>query len=124
MEEYSLNSKFDMEKHKEKFVNYLEVLIKEDGEIVYAVPSHQEKAIELVMEKYQWTRDDVIKYTPKEYFFDWLEWLLSECGAISVWDDFYIGEPNKNQKNKLKMLKLNGIYKGSLNKKFEAGVDW
>ena len=42
--EYSVYSEFDITKHKHPYVNYLEVLIKEDGSIVYVVPSHQEKA--------------------------------------------------------------------------------
>lgn len=37
---YDYNSKFDVEKHKETFVNYCEVVITPDGEIHYAQPSH------------------------------------------------------------------------------------
>ena len=35
---YSIYSEFDIEQHKKKYVNYLEVLIEQDGRIVYAVP--------------------------------------------------------------------------------------
>ena len=38
---YDLNSKFDIEQHKKKYINYLEVIIFPDGHIEYAVPSHQ-----------------------------------------------------------------------------------
>ena len=41
------NTVFDYKTHKENFFYYLEVVILEDGKIVYAVPSHQEKLIEL-----------------------------------------------------------------------------
>lgn len=46
-EEYNLYSKFDIQKHKENYINYLEVLILENGEVEYAVPSHQDKAVAL-----------------------------------------------------------------------------
>lgn len=46
-EGYSIYCKFDLQKHKSHFINYLEVIVKPDGEVVYAVPSHQEKLIEL-----------------------------------------------------------------------------
>lgn len=42
MEEYNLYCKFDIQKHKETYKNYLEVIIDEEGSIHYAVPSHQE----------------------------------------------------------------------------------
>ena len=49
-DEYNLQSEFDAEKHKEKYVNYLEVVIDENGTVMYAVPSHQEKVIEIACE--------------------------------------------------------------------------
>ena len=45
--EYDIYRPFDAEKHKAKYSNYLEVLILEDRTVVYAIPSHQEKAIAL-----------------------------------------------------------------------------
>lgn len=44
-EQIVLNGPFDIETHKKTFKNYLEVIILENGRIVYAVPSHQEKLI-------------------------------------------------------------------------------
>lgn len=41
-DKYDVYSKFDLEKHKQRFENYFEVIIEEDGMIHYAVPSHQE----------------------------------------------------------------------------------
>ena len=38
LEEYSVYSPFDIKKHQETFINYLEVLILEDGTVDYAVP--------------------------------------------------------------------------------------
>lgn len=49
--EYSVYSDLDMEQHKKTFINYLEVVIDENGKIMYAVPSHQEKLIKLACQK-------------------------------------------------------------------------
>ena len=42
---YDIYCAFDLEKHKQTYVQYLEVVILEDGTVEYAVPSHQEKLI-------------------------------------------------------------------------------
>lgn len=47
---YDLHSDFDIEQHKKIFIHYLEVVIDENGKIMYAVPSHQEKQITLACE--------------------------------------------------------------------------
>ena len=44
---YDIYCAFDLEKHKQTYVQYLEVVILEDGTVEYAVPSHQEKLIEI-----------------------------------------------------------------------------
>ena len=113
-EKYSVYSEFDIEKHKETFVNYLEVLIQKDGHVMYAVPSHQELAIRLACENKGWTRDELNKACPKEFYFDFLPWVLSLTKSISVWDGFYVGEANDVQIAKLEELKNAGLYKGML----------
>ena len=40
---YDLYSKFDLEKHVRKYIHYTEVIIRPNGTVEYAVPSHQEK---------------------------------------------------------------------------------
>lgn len=50
-EEYSIYSPFNLDKHKATYKEYLEALLLEDGSIVYAVPSHQEKAANLACER-------------------------------------------------------------------------
>ncbi|GAB6761703.1 hypothetical protein [Bacillus cereus] len=39
----TLRGPFDIETHKKCFVDYLEVVIDEEGTVMYATPSHQEK---------------------------------------------------------------------------------
>lgn len=113
MKAYDLHSEFDIKKHKATFVNYLEVLIESDGHVLYAVPSHQELAIKLACKKNGWTRKQLNDACPKEYYFDFLKWVLSLIDCISVWNDFYIGEANDAQLNKLRELKKENIYRGN-----------
>lgn len=111
-EEYSIYSKFDIIKHKETYINYLEVVITENGEVLYAIPSHQEALIKLAMNKLQCTRQEVINKCPPEYYYNYIEWLSIVSGAIAVWNTAYMGKPNKKQLSVLKKLKINGIYNG------------
>lgn len=114
MEKYSVYSQFDINKHKETFVNYLEVMIDQDGTVNYAVPSHQEYAIKEACKKMNISRNQLSEMTPPEYYFDWLNWLLMQTGMIAVWNDRYMGTANRKQKNILKKLKINGVYKGAI----------
>ena len=60
MAPYDVYSDFDIHKHKQTFRDYLEVIIDADGHIMYAVPSHQEKLIAMVMEHQGWTRQQLM----------------------------------------------------------------
>ena len=44
---YDLHSPFDLQQHKNTFINYLEVVIRPSGLVEYAVPSHQEKLLRI-----------------------------------------------------------------------------
>lgn len=114
MREYGLHSEFDIARHKETFVNYLEIMIEEDGHILYATPSHQEKAISLACKKKSVSRKQLASLCQKEFYFDFLTWLLEQSGAIAVWNDFYEGKANEVQKKKLYDLRLAGLYKGKI----------
>ncbi len=112
---YDIYCDFDIQKHKETYINYLEILILENGKIVYAIPGHQMKAEQLCCEKLNISKEELLKICPPTYYFDYLTWLLNISGAVAVWNDFYrCGENglNKKQKAKLKLLKMNGLYKG------------
>lgn len=116
-EEYSILSEFDIEKHKKKYVHYLEIIIEENGHVVYAVPSHQERMIKLACNKLRISRNELGALCPREYYFDYLRWLSMQSGAIAVWEDAYIGDKlSKKQISMLKKLKLHGLYKGILPK--------
>ena len=115
-----LHHPFDINVHKQNFVNYLEVIITSDGTVEYAVPSHMQKLAEVygksmddIFEEYQNASNDV-KMTMLDMITDPLKWLCAQTGAIAVWTDGYSGEANKAQKNKLKTLKLNGLYRGPI----------
>lgn len=83
-EKYGVYSEFDLEQHKKHFVHYLEVMIDEEGVVHYAVPSHQELAIARACECLGVNRYELSVMTPKEYYFDWLNWLLMQCKGVAV----------------------------------------
>lgn len=107
-----LHSKFDIETHKSVFVNYLEVVIYEDGLVEYAVPSHQEKLIGIAMVKMGVTRRELLDMCPREYMFDFMTWLCKITCCVAVWNDFHMGEPNEVQQRVLQNLKYHGLYRG------------
>ena len=111
---YDLHSEFDIQKHKETFVNYLEVLIEPNGHVLYAVPSHQELAIKLACKAKGWTRKELNDACPPEMYFDFLKWVLSLTKCVSVWNDFYMGELNDAQRETLSEMKREGIYRGGV----------
>lgn len=113
--EYNLYCPFDIEKHKKTFINYLEVVILEDGTIEYAVPSHQEKAIKIACEKLQCDRDHFIDVVSQKHLSDWNEWLMDTAGVIMVWDSFIqFHNVTQAQINSLKRLKEAELYFGSI----------
>jgi len=114
-EKYDLYSKFDIEKHKNTFVNYLEVIITEDGTIHYAVPSHQEYMIMLAMKKNDWTREELrrIAQSDTDAYCDFMVWLSKVTQAVSVWNNFIsFYSINSAQWRSLKDLKSSGLFHG------------
>ena len=110
--EYDIYRPFDAEKHKAKYSNYLE-----DGTVVYAIPSHQEKAIALACEKHGLSRDELVAMCPREYYLDYMVWLLKMSGAIAVWTSGCEAPAvTERQIIALKKLKIMGLYKGSIPK--------
>ena len=100
--EYSIYSPFDPDKHKDTYKNYLEVLLLENGSVVYAIPSHQEKAMALACERLGVTRELIYDMCPTQYYADFWNNMIS-CWSI-----------NKKQAATLRMLKTKGLYKGPI----------
>lgn len=103
--QYGVYSKFDIDKHAEHFINYLEIVIDEDGEIHYAVPSHQIFMENIIKEK---SGEDEFKrmiMEDKEAWVDYLPWLCKHTKCVPVWNEFYIGNPNDKQLHILQQLK-------------------
>lgn len=115
-DKYSIYSKFDIDSHKKTYVNYLEVIIDSDGQIMYAIPSHTRKAEELARQALNLkTIQDVKALCPKDRYADYMEWLLEQCNCIAVWNTMCsYTNINTKQYMTLRSLKLNGLYKGEL----------
>lgn len=113
--EYGLHSDFNAELHKQTFIHYLEVIIDENGKIMYAVPSHQEKMIKIACENLNVTRDKMNEMCPREYYFDLMTWLSKVSGACAVWENQVIGDKfTAEQIESLQILKDNGLYLGEI----------
>ena len=111
--EYSIYSPFDPDKHKDTYKNYLEVLLLEDGSVVYAIPSHQEKAMALACERLGVTRELICDMCPIQYYADFLNRLLSLTNSVSVWNNMIsCWSIYKKQVATLRMLKSKALYKG------------
>lgn len=110
---YDLHSPFDIQKHKETYVNYLEVVIFPDGHIEYAVPSHQEKLIAICMKELGVSRYQLERMCPKEYYFDFQVWLCNISGCVSVWDRYIIQSDTtpltEEQEATIELLKNEGL---------------
>ncbi len=122
---YSVYSDFNIEQHKQTFIHYLEVIIDENGKIMYAVPSHQEKMIKLACEKLNVTRDKLNEMCPDEYYFDLMTWLSKVGGACAVWENQVMGDKfTAEQIKALQMLKDEGLYLGEIPKIDIEKPDW
>ena len=111
---YDVYCDFDLQQHKKKYINYLEVCIDYKGKIMYAVPSHQMKCEDLCCKKLGITREQLIASCPQEFHYDYLNWLMDTCGCICVWTNFYMGKSNAKQQRALKILKSEGVYVGEV----------
>jgi len=111
-DEYCVYSDFDLEKHKQTFINYLEVIMFPDGHIEYAVPSHQEKLINIAMKKFNTDRKGIEEMCEEPRWFEFQEWLCEITECISIWGkptSHIIGTPNTAQKNMLDILIQNNL---------------
>lgn len=120
-ETYSVYSDFDIKQHKATFTNYLEVIITRDGTVLYAVPSHQGKAMSLAVEELGKTEEEIADMCPKEFYFDYLTWLLSLTGSAAVWSTLIMAPSlTKAQVATLRRLKMAGLLKASIPNNEEA----
>lgn len=109
-----LHMPFDIERHKETFTNYLEVVIRQDGTVQYAVPSHTEKMVLVLRAQMGLDRRGVMDACPRDFYGAYLEWLALKSGCIPVWNTFYVGLPSPAQMETLKALRDAGLYGGHI----------
>lgn len=113
---YDVYSKFDIQKHKSTYIDYLEVIIDPEGVVQYAVPSHSECLIRHAMECLCKTREEISDMCPLEYYCDFLSWLCTISGCMAVWTDFVVVPAiiTDRQFAKLSELSTAGLYHGQL----------
>ena len=106
-----LNGPFDVRVHKKTFIHYLEVIIRPNGTVEYAVPSHVFKLASI----YGKSMNEVYEeYANDKSGLDPAGWLCEKTGCISVWTDGYVGKPNPTQRRALWFLKYNEVYDGEI----------
>lgn len=114
---YSIYSPFDINRHKQTYTDYLEIIIDEDGKIEYAVPSHNEKLSSIACKKLKITKTQLYDMCPEAYYFDYMRWLVMTTHCCAVWNTFAIcHEPTRAQITTLRQLKMGGLYKGTIPK--------
>lgn len=114
-EKYDLYSEFDIEKHKKTFQHYLEVIIDPDGKVMYAVPSHQYKLMDIACRKFDVDRKGLDNMCPHEYWCDFMRWLCNITGCIAVWEHGIEHDGvNHSQVAMLRRLKMAGLYLGKI----------
>lgn len=122
---YDLYCDFDIDKHKETYINYLEVIITGDGVIHYAVPSHQEYMIRLAMDMNNWSRKELIDSIPDDYLGDVIIWLSKVTNSVSVWNTFIeFYWINDAQLKSIKNLYGAGLYSGPVPCRPMGFEDW
>ena len=109
-----LRRPFNAQTHKRTFINYLEVIILEDGTIEYSVPSHVEKLMTIACKKFGKTREEIDEECPPSYYFRYMDWLCDITNSVALWVDMKKGTPNEAQKERIQWLKDEGIYQGDL----------
>ena len=105
-----LHAPFNIETHKKTFIDYLEIIIREDGTVEYAVPSHVYKLMSI------FAGDDYDVSTISNQFLNDasgltpIEWLCKKTGCISVWTNGFEGTATEKQIEVLKQLASEKLY--------------
>lgn len=108
-----LRSPFEVEAHKETFVDYLEVMVDVLGGVHYAVPSHQRFMEHAIIR--HWGLESIEDvWAQCGDLFDYFDWLLEQTGCVAVWNDRVCGKLNEAQHRTLMMLEREGLYRGDV----------
>lgn len=112
---YDMHCEFDIQMHKQTYVDYLEVIITPDGTIHYAVPSHAKYLENIAMAQLNVTHEQLCDMCPREYMFAVVEWLVQITGCISVWTNGVVYHNITDRQYKtLQDLRVAGLYQGPM----------
>ena len=109
-----LHGAFDINTHKETFIDYFEVIITSEGQVLYAIPSHLEKLLEIYMDMRGYTDRNIVCNEILDSREIPIDFLTKNTGCISVWFYGYIGDANDVQTSKLRELRVAGVYRGEI----------
>ena len=103
-----LKEPFDIHTHAENFICYCEVIVHPNGNIEYAVPSHERKLVEIYARVHNISVDDAMEILQRQD--DPTEFAMHDTGCIYVWYDHLYNATNLTDKqhDALKMLLKEG----------------
>ena len=103
---YTLHSRFGINKHKETFINYCEVIIEPSGDICYAIPSHVMYLEKYGSRIYSETVEEFANRCPDNMYYNYIQWLVDATRCICCWPRGYMSCKNttEEQKHSLKLL--------------------
>lgn len=84
---YDVYSEFDIDKHANTFINYLEIVISPDGKCYYAVPSHTQYLENILKLHCDICNIDYETFI-KDYVYNWPNCLCDLTGYCMVWNTF------------------------------------
>ena len=115
--EYYKEASAFIAQHRNRSDSDFEIMISAEGDIAYAIPSHQEFLIQKACEAKGLAREELYDDCPPEYYGDFFRWLSDQCGWIPVWEIGTLNYPiTEKQKAVLRRMKMAGLFKGAIPK--------
>lgn len=109
-------------KYKNKWINYCEVIIDDKGYIILAEPSHQEMLIKICMSKLRVTRKIPNNMCPVEFYADFTTWLCNQSNCVAVWYNSYESRRDNIRGPGDRSRKLNRFQKRTIELLNESGL--
>lgn len=108
---YDMTCEFDVEQHKQHFIDYFEACIDKLGKVHYAVPSHVSFLEKEAARQNECSVREIQDMCPKSMYADYMTWLLLITGLVCVWSVGYkhVTPLTLAQKESMDLLEKEGL---------------